>query len=303
MSNTKRKWHCPCCSQDSSRHWNLKIHIKRWHNGIGEPINKEYNEFKENRSYQFFSHNQPYGVKNLSFGSRQGKEKEPDMIDEYHQIVIEYKEKLRKIQEIKSFFNELNYFSSSSQQPNTNTNLGQTPMIRPKIPPVTTAPLQQTQPAQSSQEQEQKEENINRRAIFSSRLFFDSTFQVEEFQKRIREEKIEDFIVTPLKLWPIPIITTITSNDNNNNNNIKKSVQANPAIENTKEEVEQDRSDIEEHSSSKPNLLMDNEDEEAIIRNMEYDDSSNIEYDASSSDVSLVVKRDQYGDIYEWYRV
>ena len=37
---------------------------------------------------------------------------------------------------------------------------------------------------------------------------------------------------------------------------------------------------------------MDNEDEEAIIRNMEYDDSSNIEYDASSSDVSLVVKRD-----------
>ena len=225
------------------------------------------------------------------------------MIDEYHQIVIEYKEKIREIQEIKSFFNELYYFSSSSQQPNTNTNLGQTPMIRPKIPPVTTAPLEQTQPAQSSQEQEQKEENINRRAIFSSRLFFDSTFQVEEFQKRIREEKIEDFIVTPLKLWPIPIITTITSNDNNNNNNIKKSVQANPAIENTKEEVEQDRSDIEEHSSSKPNLLMDNEDEEAIIRNMEYDDSSNIEYDASSSDVSLVVKRDQYGDIYEWYRV
>ena len=51
MSNAKRKWHCPHCSQDSSRHWNVRVHIKRWHIGIGEPINEEKaKEFKDKGS-------------------------------------------------------------------------------------------------------------------------------------------------------------------------------------------------------------------------------------------------------------
>jgi hypothetical protein len=28
---------CPYCSQTSSRHWNMQVHIKRRHSGIGEP--------------------------------------------------------------------------------------------------------------------------------------------------------------------------------------------------------------------------------------------------------------------------
>jgi hypothetical protein len=80
-----------------------------------------------------------------------------------------------KIQEIKSFYNELNYFSSSSQQPNIITSLGQTPIIRPIIPPVTTTPLQQTQPAQSPQEQEQKKKNINLLTTLIANLFITST--------------------------------------------------------------------------------------------------------------------------------
>ncbi|HEX6028872.1 MAG TPA: hypothetical protein VFY64_07530 [Nitrososphaeraceae archaeon] len=38
MVNNKRKWHCPHCSQTSSRRGNLKTHIERWHHGIGQPI-------------------------------------------------------------------------------------------------------------------------------------------------------------------------------------------------------------------------------------------------------------------------
>ncbi|MBV9178437.1 MAG: hypothetical protein JO297_15535 [Nitrososphaeraceae archaeon] len=33
-----KRWSCPFCSQASTRHWNLKVHIQRRHNGIGEPI-------------------------------------------------------------------------------------------------------------------------------------------------------------------------------------------------------------------------------------------------------------------------
>src|SRR5437660_1463581 len=32
-----KQWKCPHCDQTSSRHWNLKIHIKRKHGGIGFP--------------------------------------------------------------------------------------------------------------------------------------------------------------------------------------------------------------------------------------------------------------------------
>jgi hypothetical protein len=36
-----KKWHCPHCSQTSSRRGNLKTHIERWHHGIGQPIRED----------------------------------------------------------------------------------------------------------------------------------------------------------------------------------------------------------------------------------------------------------------------
>lgn len=33
-------YNCPYCNQQSTRHWNLEIHIKRRHDGIGQPIGK-----------------------------------------------------------------------------------------------------------------------------------------------------------------------------------------------------------------------------------------------------------------------
>ncbi len=60
---------------------------------------------------------------------------------------------------------------------------------------------------------------------------------------------------------------------------------------------------IEEHPSSKSNLLIDNGDDYVINNNIDHDDSSNIDYYDNSSDVSMVIKRDKYRDIYEWYKV
>ena len=119
-----------------------------------------------------------------------------------------------------------------------------------------------------------------------------STFQIEEFQRRLREEKIEDFIVNPLKLLPLPIIT-ITPDDNNNNNSIK-SVQAKITTKSIKaeEQIEEDIYDIEEHLSSKSNLQIDDNDD--------YNSSINNGYFLGGY---WVIKRNKRGDIIDAYKV
>jgi hypothetical protein len=82
---------------------------------------------------------------------------------------------MKEILEIIKTFNEFSSFYSSSQQPNIITSLGRTPIIRPIIPPVTTTPLQQTQPTQLPQEQEQKKENVNLLTALIANLFITST--------------------------------------------------------------------------------------------------------------------------------
>jgi hypothetical protein len=305
-NQSRKKWYCLRCSQRSARRWNLKVHIKRRHNGIGEPIHEEV---KNEISSQFFYHNQPYFVNDLSLESSKGKEKERDTIDEIYQMVIEVREKLRKIKEIKSFFNELYSLSSSSQQPII-TNLIQTPIIQPIIPPVTTtAPLQQTpppQPAQSSQEQEQKNEKIiNPGTDLFTNLFITSTLIVLEIVRRLRGvgKGGEDSIIIPREpSLPPRMITTASPYEKNNN--CKKRGEPNATTENTKEEqkLEEDSHDIEEeHPLSGHNLLIDDDDDDyAIKNNIDHDNISNIDnnYDYSS-DISLVIKRDDHGDIYE----
>jgi hypothetical protein len=248
-------------------------------------------------------------------GSQKGKEKERDIIDEIYQMVIERKEKLRKIKEIKSFFNELSSLSSSSQQPITITGLGQTPIIQPIIPPITTtARLQLTpppQPAQSSEEQEKEHKKmvINLGTDLITNLFITSTFIVPDVQRIVRGlgKGGEDSIIIPQEPSLPPRMITTASYDKKNNNCKKRGREPNPISENTKEqELEEDRYDIEEYHIeedplSKSNLLIDNEEDYVINNNIiYYDDSSNIDnnYDYSS-DVSLVIKRDDHGDIYE----
>jgi hypothetical protein len=38
MSRVTKRWACPFCEQTCSRNWNLKIHIKRKHQGLGQPV-------------------------------------------------------------------------------------------------------------------------------------------------------------------------------------------------------------------------------------------------------------------------
>jgi hypothetical protein len=124
----------------------------------------------------------------LSPGSRQGKEKEQHIIDKTYQIVVKQKETLRKIKEIKSFFQELSSLSSSSsssfQQPNIIISLGQTPIIGAISPPVVTIlPFEPTprSPAPLPQEQEQKKMIIKLGTDFITNLFITSTLAQKSF--------------------------------------------------------------------------------------------------------------------------
>jgi hypothetical protein len=329
MVNNKRNWCCPNCRQTSSRHWNLKTHIERRHHRIGQPIledkwhstpnttsslatmhfipgmmslqNNNNYDLNHQRYTQTFSAS-PYSKK----GDDTSKKRDP--VEECLEFWRRIAQQIKEIQEIKKTIDEF-FSSSSSQQPNIITSLGQTSIIRPIIPPpITTTPLQPTppQPAQSSQEQKKKE-NINPLTTFGANLFNTSTFMAEDPHRRARgvgEGGGEAAIIIPQEPSLIPYMRTTISD---NNNYSKKRGEQNPITENKeeKQELKEDRHDIEEyhieeHPSYKSNLLIDNEDGYVINNNIDCDDSSNIDnnYDYSS-DVSLVIKRDDHGDIYE----
>jgi hypothetical protein len=78
-----KKLRCPCCPQTSSRHWNLKTHIKRHHGGVGDPLKAE-NDYYSNRSSSSHPHQRHYPHR-PSFSSTVAPKKEDfqgsDMFD------------------------------------------------------------------------------------------------------------------------------------------------------------------------------------------------------------------------------
>src|SRR5215217_7273881 len=179
MSRSRQKWHCPHCSQTSSRHSNLKTHIGRKHHGTGQPIRKDgtHSIATSNAAIQFIPdimmslHNnnnydmnhQVHPNSSSSRSSYPRKEEEtPKKRDVLDEILEFWRPMTQKMKEIMKFINE--FFSPSSfQQPSIITGLGQTPIMEQIIPPVTRTASQPTPPASapSPQQQEQKKMIIN----------------------------------------------------------------------------------------------------------------------------------------------
>jgi hypothetical protein len=88
MAKYTDKWQCPNCPQTSSRYWNLKTHIRRKHNGIGQP-KKETESFPFNYSTgNFFAaehRNEPNQIR-----------KEQNPIDSAYETYKECKKHMRK---------------------------------------------------------------------------------------------------------------------------------------------------------------------------------------------------------------
>jgi hypothetical protein len=188
--------------------------------------------------------------------------KKRDALNESLEFWRPMAQKMKEIMEIKNTINEFFSYSSSSQQPNIITSLGQIPIIDTIIPPVTITPLQPTPlaSAPSPQQQEQKKENTNPGTDLITNLFITSTLVSEEIHRRSRGgEGEEGFITIPQEPSLSPPVNNITSDDNNNDS--KKRGEANLSTKNTKkeeEQLEEDSHDIEGHPLSRNKLLIDN---------------------------------------------
>jgi hypothetical protein len=296
MSRSRQKWHCPHCSQTSSRHWNLKTHIGRKHQGTGKPIGEDgtHSITMSNAAIQFIpdmmmslqNNNNYYELNHqvhpnsFSRSSYLRKEedtpKKRDVLDEIIEFWRPITQKMKEIMGIKNTINEFFSYSSSLQQPSNITGLGQTPIIEPIIPPVTRTALQPTPlaSAPSPQQQEQKNEKIINLGTDSvTNSLITSTLKVPGLQRRLREGKVENLVIAPLELSPPTLIITTTYD---NNNNSKKREQANLSTENTKEEeeLEEDSHYIEGHPLSRHKLLIDNEHDGGGVDHvhLDYDD-------------------------------
>ena len=51
QGNMTGKWKCGHCTQTSSRHWNMRVHIQRKHNGLGVPLLLDTQTFHETVGY------------------------------------------------------------------------------------------------------------------------------------------------------------------------------------------------------------------------------------------------------------
>jgi hypothetical protein len=133
LTRKKRKdWLCPHCTQTSSRHWNLKTHIQRIHDGIGQPqtsvlshLSSSQQPFPNNgnnSSYDGYTgtdrYHQKYSSRNNFYytGQRYRKvEKESPHPKRRDSIIDDVHENLRKMVEIRDMSNQLKSQSSWEQ--------------------------------------------------------------------------------------------------------------------------------------------------------------------------------------------
>ena len=111
-------WCCPYCSQTSSRHWNMQVHIKRRHSGIGEPrLSYNLNSSKKwNGVFNQFNTNNPSNNPPFTFATRRSDSQEERRSDRNHPFY----ETLDEFLKVKSLANRLN---NAGQDPIINSML------------------------------------------------------------------------------------------------------------------------------------------------------------------------------------
>ena len=136
MSRSRQKWHCPHCSQTSSRHWNLKTHIRRKHQGIGQPIGEDEWHFtptstttttmhfipdmmslqKDNNNYGLNSQVHPRIFSTAYHKKEEDIYKKRDLLEEILQLWRPKIKQIKELLEIRNLFSQIQYASSQQQQ-------------------------------------------------------------------------------------------------------------------------------------------------------------------------------------------
>ena len=124
LGRQKAKWHCPHCSQASSRHWNLKTHIRRKHQGIGQPIGEDEWHFipdmmslqKNDNNYGLNSQVHPRTFSTAYYRKEEDTYKKRDLLEEILQLWRPKIKQIKEILEIRNLFCQIQYASSQQQQ-------------------------------------------------------------------------------------------------------------------------------------------------------------------------------------------
>jgi hypothetical protein len=105
MTNERKKWLCPSCPHRSSRKYNMKVHIQRWHKGTEQPpyiddqavpLSEDKKDLYAKESSASIRNSVSYDLFPHTFS---------EFVNETYGRVIEAKETSRKVEEIYRFFN------------------------------------------------------------------------------------------------------------------------------------------------------------------------------------------------------
>jgi hypothetical protein len=138
LGRQKANWHCPHCLQASSRHWNLKTHIRRKHQGIGQPIGEDEWHFtptptstttmhfipdmmslrnNKNNDYDLNSQVHPMTFSIDYHKKEEDTSRKRDLLEEILQLWRPKIKQIKEILETKDLFSQIQYDSSQQQQP------------------------------------------------------------------------------------------------------------------------------------------------------------------------------------------
>jgi hypothetical protein len=82
------KWHCPYsnCPQSSTRHWNLKTHFDRRHNGLGNPIRKSQQYAPPNTTFVRINNYGRQNRKRLSI--LENRRTDMEQTNDHHETIL-----------------------------------------------------------------------------------------------------------------------------------------------------------------------------------------------------------------------
>jgi hypothetical protein len=120
MSNVRKKWVCPSCPHRSSRKYNMKVHIQRWHKAAGQPellyMNHQAAPLLNDNKDIFSNESGAVGDDSVSINSfpspfvKFSSEKPEDpfeFVNEIYLMAIKFKEMQRKVEKIHRGFNDI----------------------------------------------------------------------------------------------------------------------------------------------------------------------------------------------------
>src|SRR5436309_3496386 len=96
-----QKWHCPYafCTQSSTRHWNLKVHIHRKHNGRGNPTRNPEQHISDMSLVGIHNYGRNF-TKNAMIKNESREPQKIDALEDVSETIRKYVAMLNEVQKL-----------------------------------------------------------------------------------------------------------------------------------------------------------------------------------------------------------